>query len=315
MEGELIKQQSSIEKVLNPSDVIISFLDSLKESTRKAYARDLLTFQSFIQASTLDNAIKELIGSGNGYANSIVMKYKTHMQEMKYSPNTINRRLYALKSLVNVLCISGIISWELKFKPLKSEVFRDTRGPGLENFRAMLNMLKDSKRPKDIRDKAILHLCFDMALRRSSVADLDIQDIDLEKQKMWVFLKGRSQKVLRSIPEKTANILEEWLKIRDVKEGPLFINFDRAGKGERLTGTSIYRIIKRIGEKVGVETRPHGIRHLAITEAIKETAKHGIGLDKVIGFSGHKNVQTLMIYNDNIQDMQGEIASMVSNLV
>jgi len=55
----------------------------------------------------------------------------------------------------------------------------------------------------------------------------------------------------------------------------MLTNLDRAGKGQRLTGTSLYRIVREYGHMVGVKTRPHGLRHTAITKAVKKA--HEVG--------------------------------------
>src|SRR5437660_764624 len=53
--------------------------------------------------------------------------------------------------------------------------------------------------------------------------------------------------------------------------GPLFTNFDRAGKGQQLTGYSLYRIVRGIRNDAGIAVRPHGLRHAAVTTALERT--------------------------------------------
>ena len=92
----------------------------------------------------------------------------------------------------------------------------------------------------------------------------------------------------------------DWLAARGTEAGPLFTNFDRAGKGRRLTGVSLYRIVRGLGEQHGVKVRPHGLRHTAITEACKAAQANGFGLEEVLDFSRHsrKSIAVLMIYRD-----------------
>ena len=68
-----------------------------------------------------------------------------------------------------------------------------------------------------------------------------------------------------TLPQPTKDALEAWLTARGTEAGPLFVNFDRAKKGGRLTGAAVYYIVSRLGLKAGLVVRPHGIRHLAIT--------------------------------------------------
>ena len=106
----------------------------------------------------------------------------------------------------------------------------------------------------------------------------------------------------------------DWLAARGTEAGPLFTNFDRAGKGRRLTGVSLYRIVRGLGEQHGVKVRPHGLRHTAITEACKAAQANGFGLEEVLDFSRHsrKSIAVLMIYRDRERNVQGQLAALVA---
>jgi len=300
-------------------DVLVDFLSGKSENTLRAYSRDLETFREFMGVESKKTAVDVFLSDGPGKANSLALKYKDYLinHPDNLSPNTINRKLYALKALVKTARIVGAVHWNLEFKRLKTESIRDTRGPGLDVFRTMLDLVRYSDKPRDIRDYAMLRMFFDMGLRRSSVINLDIQDIDFYKGTIWIFLKGRMQKKLKELPDITLQALKRWVDIRGVGEGPVFVNMDRNknNTGKRITGNGVYKIIQRLSEKAGKKTRPHGLRHLAITEAIKETARRGMSLAEVVKFSDHANVQTLMIYNDGIDGVQKKISSMVASLV
>lgn len=91
--------------------------------------------------------------------------------------------------------------------------------------------------------------------------------------------------------------------------GPLFLSFDRAEKGTgRLDGSSIYRLVRQVGERIGVRTRPHAIRHSAITEACRAAAANGMDLTEVLAFSRRRTVGTLQVYRDREGDTQGKLA-------
>lgn len=60
-----------------------------------------------------------------------------------------------------------------------------------------------------------------------------------------------------------------WVAVRHEEAGPLFTDLDRVGKGSRLTGRSIARIVAAPGEEAGLgHVRPHGLRHTAITSVL-----------------------------------------------
>ncbi|MFC1833836.1 hypothetical protein ACFL2Q_03760 [Thermodesulfobacteriota bacterium] len=53
--------------------------------------------------------------------------------------------------------------------------------------------------------------------------------------------------------------LTAWIDIRGEADGPPFTNFDRAKKGNRLTGAAVYYMIRKLGNEIGITTRPHGV--------------------------------------------------------
>ena len=95
-----------------------------------------------------------------------------------------------------------------------------------------------------------------------------------------------------------------------IDRGPLFINFDRAGKGNgRLTSTSLYRIVRDLGKKIDLKVRPHGLRHAAITEALDLTNGNVRAVQR---FSRHRDLRILNVYDDNRTDLAGEVARKVA---
>jgi integrase/recombinase XerC len=98
--------------------------------------------------------------------------------------------------------------------------------------------------------------------------------------------------------------LAAWTQARGREPGPLFLNFDRARKGDRLTGCSINRIVK--GHGLG---HAHGLRHGGITEALDLT---GGNVRAVQRFSRHRDVRVLNLYDDNRADLAGEVARLVA---
>ena len=168
----------------------------------------------------------------------------------------------------------------------------------------------DGDTEKARRDRAILRLLFDLALRREEVAALDVQDLDLEAGTIAVMGKGRTQKVSLTLPPETVEAIQAWLEVRGVDPGPLFVSLHRGRKGiTRLTGTSIYRMIRSLGDQVGIKARPHGLRHAAITAALDLTDGN---VRMVQRFSRHRDIKVLMVYDDNLADMGGKCAKLVA---
>ena len=159
------------------------------------------------------------------------------------------------------------------------------------------------------RDNAIIALMSTLGLRVAETAALDL--VDFSGSKISVKRKGHLQTVQMSVPEQTARSIQLWLSFRGYEAGPLFTSFDRAGKGTgRLTTRSIGRITQ---SKVGCN--PHGLRHTAITEAIQLASEVGVEFTVCRQFSGHSQIDTLLVYRDQTRNVQGVLANAVANRI
>jgi integrase/recombinase XerC len=289
-------------------DLVGAFLSGRNPRTLLAYRRDLEDFQGFVGAPSLDASAKLLLSQGSGPANALGLAYRVHLQERDLSPATINRRLASLRSVVKLGRILGLITWELEVEGMKSASYRDTRGPGLDGFRKMLDHLEETQDKKATRDRAILRLLFGMALRRGEVVSLDFSHLDLEGARLSILGKGRTQRENLTIPSKPLEALKAWVALRGEGEGALFTALDRAHSGHRLDGSAVYRMVSELGQAVGIKTRPHGLRHAGITEALDKTNGNARAVQR---FSRHKKLETLGLYDDNRADLGGQVAALV----
>jgi integrase/recombinase XerC len=121
--------------------------------------------------------------------------------------------------------------------------------------------------------------------------------------------KGREGLEQLTLPQETGATLRAWVAVRGSEPGPLFTNVDRAGKGHRLTATSVYRMVRDLGVQAGVKARPHGLRHSAITTALD---MNGGDVRAAQRFSRHLDLRTLSVYDDNREDLGGQMARLVA---
>ena len=136
---------------------------------------------------------------------------------------TINRRLAALRSLVKLATTLGLVSWTLAVENLKAQAYRDTRGPSLDAYKALLVVARAQLGAKGLRDVALLRLLHDPGLRRGEAVQLNVSDLDLAGDRIMVHGKARSQKESVTLPEPTKTALEAWLQARGTEDGPLFV--------------------------------------------------------------------------------------------
>ena len=291
-------------------DLLQAWLSRRSMRTREEYGKRFADFADFIGIEDQDEAARLFLAFSPGEANHKALEYKNHLMGNGLKANTVNARLSALRSLVSLARTLGLVTWSLAIPGEKARNFRDTRGPGEEGVRRMLRAIQEDK-PKAVRDRALIRLTFDLALRRSEVCSLDLEDLDLAAGKVSVQGKGQGgEKDALTLPEPTKRALAAWLEARGDLPGPLFTSRDRARKGSgRLSEEGLRRLVARYGEISGVgRVRPHGIRHAAITRALDVIGD----VRKVARFSRHADVRTVMAYDDNRQDMAGEVAAAVA---
>jgi integrase/recombinase XerC len=225
------------------------------------------------------------------------------------APATINRRLAALRSMVALAQTVGMVPFALSVTGAKGQAYRDTRGPGDDGFLRMLVVADLRADAKGVRDRVILRLLHDLALRRGEVVSLDLAHVEQGARTINVLGKGKTGRLPLRLPDPTRDALAAWIVARGDEPGPLFTNLDPTGKGQRLTGVSIYRIVRDIGQQAGIKTWPHGLRHLAITQALDAS---GGNIRAVRDFSRHASIQTITLYDDKRNSKQGEIAALVA---
>jgi len=146
-----------------------------------------------------------------------------------------------------------------------------------------------------IRDRAILELLYACGLRVSELTGLDTDRLDLPRQQVRVIGKGNRE---RRVPmgdearERLHRYLggprEEWTTGRPTPA--VFVN----QRGGRLARESVYRLVRRWAEAVGLQARvtPHTFRHSFATHLLEG----GADLRVVQTLLGHASISTTQLY-------------------
>jgi integrase/recombinase XerC len=294
--------------------LVEAFVRGLTPQTRRLYTYSLNSFCRWAGCSDVGQLARQLCAMQPGEANLLARNYVISIEGK--SPATVNAKLQGLRSLLQLAKTLGVITWTLEVPQLKVERYRDTRGPGLAVVRQILELTAKEPSPIGVRNHALMRVLFDLALRRASVASLDLEHWEESASVLWILGKGKAQRRKKELPPPTQAALKRWVAIRGSVPGPLFVRI-RAGNlvtGDRLLADGIYRVIYALGVAVGSsrKVRPHGIRHTAITAATRAARAAHLGLEAVMAFSDHKNVQTLKHYLDEEDGLQRQVSAMVA---
>lgn len=141
-----------------------------------------------------------------------------------------------------------------------------------------------------LRDKALLEFLYSTAVRVSELSEINREDIRYANKELIVYGKGAKERTVY-INERTNMYLKEYLESRKDNNPALFVGSKKPNS--RLTKTGIEDIIRRIGEKAGVENaHPHRFRRTALTNALNR----GMPLQEAMIFAGHAKSETTMRY-------------------
>jgi integrase/recombinase XerC len=286
----------------------------ISEHTKRTYASALNDF--FLQMtgeSANPHQIREFLNLPSAQAISVVLSYRSRLLDLNLSPNTINTRLAAIKSLVNHARKLSQCQFSLEdVASLKVEIYRDTSGVEPDVYRMMIELI-DRDTISGKRDYAIMRLLWDNALRRSEVTAVNIEDFQFDK--LWIIRKGKIQKQAIDLAAKTRLALNEWLSIRSGEASQaLFIALDRRSYGNRLSGRSLGYLVERLAKDADVDKRmsPHRVRHSSIT-AYLDLSDGNVRDARLL--SGHAKLETLVIYDDRRKNVQGKVSSKLADLV
>jgi site-specific recombinase XerD len=132
------------------------------------------------------------------------------------------------------------------------------------------------RRQVDRRDIAIIRLFLDTGGRLTEIADLKVDDVDLDRQECLVLGKGRRPRVL-PFGNRTTAALDRYLRARklDRRAGEPGLWLGEKGKGP-LTSNGIYQMLRRRGAAIGLpELHPHQFRHTAAHRWLAEGGNEG----------------------------------------
>jgi integrase/recombinase XerC len=292
-------------------------LDKRNPGTRQAYEKDL---NDFFRSTTGNLATKdtvlEFLHLERSAAVGVVLNYKAKLFEKGLAESTVNRRLASIKTLCSMGRKLGVCQFTLEdVKGERVQQYRDTSGISPEEYRQVLDLC-DRTKINGIRDYALLKLLWDNALRRNEVSLLNYGDFEPLARELKILGKGKgTQTEIIGISSSTTNALLDWSSAYKHKKqkAPLFVALDFQHKGHRITGDGIYKLVRRYCKQAGITKRmsPHRVRHSSITAALDATDGN---VRKVQKLSRHRQIDTLMIYDDNRAKDQVELSEMLSGL-
>ncbi|MFD7476946.1 tyrosine-type recombinase/integrase [Streptomyces sp. NPDC059837] len=158
--------------------------------------------------------------------------------------------------------------------------------------------LLDVARFEPVRNRVMLPLAYDAALRREELCSLRTDDLDPAHRTVLVRAETTKNRLERVVPYSapTGVLLGEYLVHRATvsrARGPLFLSEPRRNHGQPLSLWTWSKAVRRLALTAGVERfSTHTTRHLCLTDL----ARMGWELHAIASFAGHRHTETTLQY-------------------
>jgi len=292
--------------------------ESLSENTRRLYESDWRGFLSWVQrAQSANSALCALPANDE----TLALYVGAHVDD---KPSTLARRLAAIRLMHNWSRHESPFDTAPSFIAVYAGYKRRwaSRCPSKSSQTAatesILKKMVDSQ-PIDsmlgLRNRALLLIGFDAALRRSELVGIDIEHITAQSDGLELYLpKSKSDQMgdgnsvfllARSASEYCpVSALSSWLDISKINDGAVFRRLHRCGLSlrlgsERLSGKAVYRLVKDTAANCGVAGRfgAHSLRRGLITSALQSNQNIGA----IQGHVRHQNLSTTSRYAEQVK--------------
>lgn len=188
---------------------------------------------------------------------------------------------------------AGETIWDFSGCPLPSRSSPRPEVPTAEVMRKLLS-LPDLATPLGQRDQAILELFYVLGLRRRECFLLNVDDLDLNGPALRVNGKNSRE---RLVPLSPSVLRALRLYLDDGRQVLLGARSQQAlllsvKTKERLSTSSLFRCVQKYGRQIGLQLRPHLLRHACATHLLEA----GMSLRLIGKLLGHTSLGSTCRY-------------------
>jgi integrase/recombinase XerD len=275
----------------SPEDALRLFLEyltvekGLARNTILSYARDVRKFLGFLKAGKL---------VWNRVSEETIVRFIHRESRAGLSARSLARLISALRSFFKFLVLSGFVK-----KDPSSQLTTPSTWLSLPKFLTVkeveeLIRAPDDKKPRGVRDRAMLEVLYGSGLRVSELASLKLAEVNLGDGFLICRGKGGKERIVplgRSACGAVAKYLAE---VR-----PLVVSGERdelflSRRGKPFTRQGLWKLIRQHAREAGLAAKisPHVLRHSFATHLLER----GADLRSVQLMLGHSQITTTQIY-------------------
>lgn len=251
-----------------------------------AYVRDLIERPGHRGANVV------ALDSGVGLANATIQQrlvavrlfYDQLVEDGTRESNPVGRGRYTARNAYGTRADRGLVP---RFRRLPWI-------PTDEQWRTILGVVAS----EPIRNRLMLAMAYDAALRREELCSLRSDDIDPAHRTLRVRAETTKTRRERVVPYSacTGILLTEYLAHRRTlskDRGPLFLSESRRNRAVPITLWTWSKVVRSIALRAQVARfSTHTLRHLSLTDL----ARSGWEIHAIARFAGHRDTSTTLQY-------------------
>lgn len=284
--------------------------------TIESYRDSLTIFKNYI-VKEMDKSIGTFLFSE--CTKECIYSFREYLLGKGCKPSTVNVRVSAIRSYlyyasdvdISIQPIAIAIGQISPCKTVKEE--RKTLSD--EGLTAMLSAPSNTK--KGMRDRLILILLYDMAVRISELQNIQIRDIAIEAKHPSIFITGKGNKERTiQLSSKATTHLKEYLRVYHPESKPDNYLFYTTIKGvtDRMSVGNVQRIIKKyasITRISGIELPESVHCHMFRRTRATNLYQDGVAIELVSTLLGHERTDTTKSYyaKPSVDQMRATIES------
>lgn len=269
--------------------------DGKAELTRRAYLSDVASYAAWV-----NETYGEPFCPGE-ITRAEILAYKGYLVACDSRPSTVNRKLASMAAF----CRWSVASGHLAVDPTAGvSGVRQVRIPPRALSRVEVNrLLRKAQQDGNPLHVAVVTLLANTGLRVRELCKLTLDDVEIGERSGLLRVNGKGDKQ-RHVPlnAESRRALAAYLEGRTGEIGPkLFVG----RRGDALTVSGAWRIVKKYAYQAGVDASPHTLRHTFATRLLREADQD---LVTIADLMGHASIETTARYTRSTQaDQQAAV--------
>lgn len=233
----------------------------------------------------------------------LLLGYRDYLKK-DYENSTINHRISVIKSYLKYIseCDVTYLSIYLKIQEIPPLKVPQRIKPILDDDALKAIIEEASKYSKGLRNRVMVILLYDMALRISELVNIRLDDIFFDDVKLpYVHITGKGDKDrLIVLSDRACEHLKYYLDVYHKGENCEYLFYTCVkGRYDRISVSAVEKLMDRItrnlmsqGADIPASIHPHMFRRSRSTHLYQD----GVPLEQIARVLGHSSIETTKIY-------------------